>query len=183
MKHEGSKIEDMKKLFDDVDEENKANIVLAVLLAYNTRIWGNLQSKKALEGFSKEDWEDANSPECNQARLEYEVELAKTGNETNLKLNQHWQGLQEVLKTASGLRPGSSIVKESVGFKERLTTGQLYQRTRESLKDRVGNFMSRSSIETAEDLVRPVPFANRFEVAYKLRREGRQEKDVVAYLD
>lgn len=48
MQHEGSEIPEVKRLFDDVDEDDKSNIVLAVLLAYNTRIWGNLQSKLAI---------------------------------------------------------------------------------------------------------------------------------------
>lgn len=77
----------MKALFDNVDENNKANIVLAILLAYNTRIWGNLQSKVAMKGFNSKDWEDTNSPECRKARADFEAEIAKTGNEVNVKLN------------------------------------------------------------------------------------------------
>lgn len=72
---------------------------------------------------------------------------------------------------------------ENVSFKERLTTGQLYQRTRESLKERVSRLIVDSGIETAEDLVKAVPFANRFEVAFKLRQASCQEKEVVKYLN
>jgi hypothetical protein len=136
-----------------------------------------------MKGFNREDWEDQNSEAFHRARREFEEELEKTGNKTSIKLNEHWQGLQGILKTASGLRPGSSIVKENVSFKERLTTGQLYQRTRESLRERVSKIVINSGIETAEDLVKAVPFANRFEVAYKLRQATCQEGDVVAYLD
>ncbi len=153
------------------------------MLAYNTQIWGNIQSARAMRGFDEEDGEDANSPEYQAAKAEFQAEMARAGNEVNERLNLHWQGMQGALKTASGLRPGSSIVRDSVSFKERLTTGQLYQRTRESLRDRVGRFIDSSSTEIAEDLVRPVPFASRFDVAYKLRRTSCQEKDVVEYFN
>lgn len=78
--------------------------------------------------------------------------------------------MQKVLNTASGLRPGSSIVKDNVSFGARLASGQLYQHKRESLKERVGNLIINSGLEVAENLVKAVPFANRFEVAYQLRR-------------
>lgn len=87
MQHEGSTVKEMKGLFDDVDEGNRANIILALLLAYNTRIWGNLQSKAAMKGFDPKDWEDTNSPECRKARMDFEAEIAKTGNDVNVKLN------------------------------------------------------------------------------------------------
>lgn len=64
---------------------------------------------------------------------------------------------------------------EHVSFRERMTAGQLYQNRRESLKERVSRLIVDGGIETAENLVKAVPFANRFEVAFKLRQASCQE--------
>ncbi len=46
----------------------------------------------------------------------------------------------------------------------------------------MGRLIITGGVETAENIVEAVPFANRFEVAYSLQRHSCQEKDVVAYL-
>jgi len=119
---EGADFLSIKKDMAEAPESERCIRLLSVLLKYNAKIWNNIQSRDALEGFDPRAF-DSTSEAYFVARRRHEEAMRQTRNKTTEELQKNWPSLSSELKTASGLRPGSSIVADHVSFKERLTTG------------------------------------------------------------